>query len=87
MRSARKQFGESHIVTMEDGTVCNRQRENIGYGFTRLHFVGSIEGVKTAVEREKINYPVNGYGGHYRDPEDLGDGLFLVYGSHSESCD
>lgn len=84
-RGAR--FGESHIVTREDGTVCNWQREYIGYGFTTFHFIGSLEGVNAAVEREKTNYPVNGYGGRYCEPEDLGAGLFLVYGSHSESCE
>lgn len=80
-------FGESHIVTKDDGTVCNWQREYVGYGFTTFHFVGSLEGVQAAVKREQINYPPNGYGGRYCEPEDLGYGLFLVYGSHSESCD
>ena len=91
MRSRRRErgprFGEAHIVTMDDGTVCNWQREYVGYGFTTFHFVGSIEGVQEAVKREKTNYPEGWYGGFYGEPEDLGNGLFLVYGSHSESCE
>lgn len=80
-------FGESHIVTKDDGTVCNWQREYVGYGFTTFHFVGSLAGVSAAVEREQKKYPEGWYGGFYGEPEDLGSGLYLVYGSHSESCE
>lgn len=80
-------FGESHIVTRDDGTVCNWQREYIGYGSTTFHFVGSLEGVNAAVEREQKNYPIGWYCGFYGEAEDLGNGLYLVYGSHSESCE
>jgi hypothetical protein len=80
-------FGQPHAGTNADGMYYHRQREYIGYGFSHIHFVGTLEQVLAATEREKTSYPMNGYGGHYCAPEDLGDGLFLVYIHHSESCE
>lgn len=86
-RERGPRFGQSHIATFEDGTVMCWQREYVGYGFTIFHFVGTLNGVTAAVKREQHRYPLVAYGGHYREPEDLGEGLFIVSGSHSESCE
>jgi hypothetical protein len=102
-----KVWGESYIVTREDGTVVHSQRENIGYGRSHLVFVGTFEGVTAAVESVLRSYPTAGYGTsfnwppgrtyaygermgqeiEYEKPEEISPGLWVLFGSHSESCD
>jgi hypothetical protein len=87
-RKPKKQWADSHIWGDGDtDIVIHRQRENIGYGFTSIYFVGTLDAVVSACKREMSNYPPQGYGGRYSDPEDLGNGLFLIFGRHSESCE
>lgn len=82
-----KQWSTSYIYESPEGWVTHRQRENVGYGFTTLYFLGTQEQVLACQEREKNDYPINGYGGRYHEPEDLGNGLWLAMARHSESCD
>ena len=75
------------IHVAEDGTTTNTQYHNFGYGFWELQVVGTREGILERYHREQRAYPINGYGGSYREPQDLGDGLFIGFASHSNSCD
>lgn len=86
-RSRGPRWGTSHIYESPEGYVIHRQREYVGYGFTTLYFLGTREQVLAGQEREKRDYPINGYGGQYYEPEDLGNGLFLAMARHSESCE
>lgn len=81
------EFHTSYIFHHEDGTVIHSQRSSRGYGRTFFMIVGTVEGIKAFYEREKVRYPMQGYGGYYPEPEDLGNGLFIGYPEHSESCE
>lgn len=85
--SNRNQWSESRITTHEDGTVTHHQYKYMGYGWHHLMFIGTLEGVLAAIEREKRSYSPQGYGGLYPEPEEINPGVFMSVCSHSNSCD
>lgn len=55
-------FNQSHLAHDFDGCCHLRQRENVGYGFTRGIIVGTMQYVDDQVRNIYRAYPPNGYG-------------------------
>lgn len=83
----RRRWDQSWVQTLDDGAVVHSQTENVGYGFRHYMIVGTMESVLRYYNFLQRNYPPQGYGGHYKNPVEITDGLFIGCAVHSESCD
>lgn len=92
--------GKSYIRIMDDGTTVHHQHHYFGYGFDYYIVVGTPEGISDYVNRIYQLYPPQGYDTRIHWPPDpelmkrgyapferLADDLYVLWFSHSSSCE